>query len=261
MKRVDLNMVEHCRKLRTSCPPTQPNVTEDCVFYSDGEPIGFYLRQAPSRMASLLAIANNEFISSRVPKTKMSRGPQGTNKIRRERKGAGEDIEQLSCILGSVPKDPIMRRDYPKTSSVHLVSSARVYSKAMLLLAEASASLIKEILPDQHKTQKGLIETTPEKYRFGSLFTSSIANHNISAPYHRDTKNIVGCVNMILTKRLNTKGGNLNIPDYGATVDQCDGSVLVYPAWKNMHGVTPIVETHDKAYRNSFVFYPLKGVR
>jgi len=39
--------------------------------------------------------------------------------------------------------------------------------------------------------------------------------------------------------------------------DKC--SMLVYPAWRNLHGVTPITPTHDGGYRNSLIFYPLKA--
>jgi hypothetical protein len=98
-----------------------------------------------------------------------------------------------------------------------------------------------------------------DKWKLGNMFTSSISNYNISAPFHRDTGNIKNTVNVIITKRKNSTGGNLHIPDYNATVDQCDGSMLVYPAWRNVHGVTPIHATHDGGYRNSLVFYPLKA--
>ena len=64
---------------------------------------------------------------------------------------------------------------------------------------------------------------------------------------------------MLFRSRLNSKGGNLHVPDYGATMDSADNSMLVYPAWKNVHGVTPIIPTHEGGYRNSLVFYPLKA--
>jgi hypothetical protein len=32
-------------------------------------------------------------------------------------------------------------------------------------------------------------------------------------------------------------------------------------AWKNVHGVTPIVPTSKDGYRNSLVFYPLKAFK
>lgn len=64
---------------------------------------------------------------------------------------------------------------------------------------------------------------------------------------------------VIIAKKQNATGGNTTVPDYGATMDSCDNSMLVYPAWKNVHGVTPIIETFEGGYRNSLVFYPLKA--
>ena len=45
--------------------------------------------------------------------------------------------------------------------------------------------------------------------------------------------------------------------DYDACFNQTDNSLLVYPAWRNRHGVTPIVPTHQGGYRNSHVWYAL----
>jgi hypothetical protein len=129
----------------------------------------------------------------------------------------------------------------------------------MLMLALESEKLIAEILPQQYQTQVDLFKHVPEKWKFGNLFTSSISNYNISASFHRDIGNIVGAVNVIVCKRLNSKGGDLHIPDYDATIGQEDNSILVYPAWRNVHGVTPIIPTFEGGYRNSLVFYPLKA--
>ncbi len=74
---------------------------------------------------------------------------------------------------------------------------------------------------------------------------------------HRDNLNVKGTVNAIICKRRNATGGYLHVPDYGATFGQPDGSLLVYPAWRNMHGVTPIRETHKGGYRNSLIWYAL----
>jgi hypothetical protein len=57
----------------------------------------------------------------------------------------------------------------------------------------------------------------------------------------------------------NVSGGDLHIPDYNATIGQQDNSILVYPAWKNLHGVTPIIPIFENGYRNSLIFYPLKA--
>ena len=93
------------------------------------------------------------------------------------------------------------------------------------------------------------------------MFTSSISNFNIAAQYHRDTGNMLNSVNIIFTKRNNSKGGCLNVPDYDVTFEQADNSMLVYPAWKNIHGVTPIIPTAKNGYRNTLIFYPLKAFK
>lgn len=258
MKRIELEQIEHSVKIGDQCPAFEPNVTEDCIFYADGEPIGFFMRQMPKKACKLADLADKELRSKNVPK-------QGTQRVTEQKKAYDQkrkveyDINQYSTIIGSVPKNEVFKRHYFSRSSVHQVKSAQTFIKAMLLLAKESEKLIAETLPKQYEHQTKLFEDVPDEWKFGSLFTSSISNYNISAPFHRDAGNIVGAVNVIITKRRNSKGGNLNIPDYGATIDQCDNSILVYPAWRNVHGVTPIEPTYEGGYRNSLVFYPLKA--
>ena len=258
MKRVDLIMVEHSVKVGHECPYFEPNITEDCIFYDGEEPIGFYLTKMPDKMCKLADLADAELRSKRVPKTEMQR----PRMLGFDSKGKGivdRLCKQYSTILGGIPPKPHMKRPYPSISSVHSVKSAQTFIKSMLMLAKESEQLIKEVLPEQYQRQTKLFEAVPEQWRFANLFTSSISNYNISAPFHRDTGNIVGAVNVIICKKRNSKGGDLHIPDYGATIGQEDNSVLVYPAWKNIHGVTPIVPTHQDGYRNSLVFYPLRA--
>lgn len=256
MKRIDLIPVEHNRKIGEVCEYIEPNVTEDCIFYSDGEPIGFYLTKMPEKMCKLADLANVELRSENVPKTTMDRKkPLGEVNGKREYLV----VSQYSTILGSCPPKPHMKRPYASISSVHQAKSAQTFIKAMLLLAKESEQLIKEILPKQYEQQIELFKQVPDKWKFGNLFTSSISNYNISAQFHRDAGNIIGAVNVIICKQKNAKGGDLHIPDYNATIGQVDNSILVYPAWRNMHGVTPIIPTHEGGYRNSLVFYPLKA--
>lgn len=262
MKRIDLIPVQHGNKIGDICQYIEPNVTEDCIFYSEGEAIGFYLTKMPDKMCKLANLANAEFRSKNVPKSIMSRATVA-NKEQYDlmKKGLTEKtrVDQFSTIIGSIAPKAQFKRPYPNHSSVHKVQSANTFIKAMLMLATESEQLIKEILPHQHEKQLKLFEQVQKKWRFANLFTSSISNYNISAPYHRDVGNIVGAVNVIICKKHNSKGGDLNIPDYGATIGQQDNSILVYPAWKNLHGVTPIIPTHEGGYRNSLIFYPLKA--
>lgn len=254
MKRIDLIQQQHDVKIGDVCSHINPNVTEDSLFYYDNEPIGFYIKDISKhseKLAKLADIANTELRSKNVPKSEMGRtsGQRG--------KGS---VQQYSTIIGSVPPRPHNRRPYPSISSVHNVKTAQTFIKAMLLLCKESEQLIKKITPNIYERQKQIIETNiPKKWRFGELFTSSISNYNISAPFHRDAGNLEHCVNVIIAKKQNATGGNTTVPDYGATMDSCDNSMLVYPAWRNIHGVTPIVPTHSGGYRNSLVFYPLKA--
>lgn len=260
MKRIELQKVPHSVKIGEHCKQVQPNVTEDCILYENGEAVGFFMRNLPEKAAKLAQIANTEFLSDNVPKSKMNRSA-GVMKGYKEKgkHGTKEAVRQMSCIIGSIPPRPHMKRPYPSRSSTHRVTTAKMFIKAMMLLALESEKLIQEVMPEQYERQKELFKNVPEKWRFGNLFTSSISNYNIPAAFHQDTGNIMGTVNVIITKRRNATGGNLNVPDYGATFDQCDSSILVYPAWRNVHGVTPIEPTFKDGYRNSLVFYPLKA--
>ena len=265
MRTLDLTDIRddaHGVKVGMKCPDLEPNILEDTLFVEGGEPVGFYIKDIASfsqRAADLATIADSELRSERVPKTEMSRGPQGSKKDKLERLKAGKNlVTQYSAILGGVAPKPHMRRPYPTVSSVHSVNSARNFVKAMLLLCKESEGIVREIMPKQYESQKRLIaENAPPKYRFGDLFTSSISNFNIAADYHIDTANLRGCMNVIIAKRMDSKGGNTNIPAFNATVDSSDNSMLAYPAWKDIHGVTPITPLAEGGYRNTLVFYPL----
>ena len=114
-------------------------------------------------------------------------------------------------------------------------------------------------MEDQYLRQKEHMRRCAEKWKLGQLFTSGISNFNVAARYHRDVANWDDCVNVIMTKRHNAKGGNITIPDHDVVVDQCDSSILIYPAWRNVHGVTPIEPIKEDGYRNTHVLYCLKA--
>lgn len=264
MNILELTKVEHSVKVGDTCGHIEPNVLDDSLFMVDGKPIGFYIKDIvkySKKAAQLADIANAELKSDRVPKQEMSRGPQGSKADKLERQLKGKNlVTQYSTILGSIPPKPHMRRPYATRSSVHSVQTAKNFIKSMLLLAKESEQIIKQITPELYEVQKRTIaENVAKEWRFGDLFTSSISNFNIAADFHRDNGNLKGCSNVIIAKRSNSTGGCTTVPDYGATVDSRDNSMLYYPAWRNIHGVTPITPTHKGGYRNTLVFYPLKS--
>lgn len=261
MKKVELKQVEHQVKIGDDCPYHEPNITEDSIFYDGDEAVGFYIKEMPDKLCKLADLANAEFRSKNVPKSILNRLTAVKGMLKSEWTGSGDvaEVSQMSVILGSIAPKPMVRRPYPSISSVHQVKTAKTFIKAMLMLAKESEKVIHDILPEQYHKQVELFKKVPDQWKFGNLFTSSISNYNISAPFHRDTGNIVGAVNVIITKKHNAKGGDLHVPDYNATMDSANNSMLVYPAWRNVHGVTPIIPTHPGGYRNSLVFYPLKA--
>jgi hypothetical protein len=254
MKIIELVKTEHSVKIGDDCPSIVPNIVEDTLFVSNGATVGFYLKNVgkySKKALELSEIANREFLSNRVPKTVMNRSTgyhEGTN------------VKQFSTIIGSIQARPHMRRPYNSISAVHNKPSAKTFIKAMWLLALEAENVMKDVAPDVYAKQKEIFDRhVDKKWRFGNIFTSSISNFNIASGYHRDSGNIEGCANVIITRRDNSTGGNTTIPDYNATVDSADGSILVYPAWRNVHGVTPIIPTKAGGYRNSLVFYPLRA--
>ena len=267
MKTIKLKKVEHDVKVGKDCPYYEPNVKEDCFLEVDGEVIGFYIRDVSKyskKLSQLISISNKEFKSDNVPKSLLERSDvfakvykEGLTRKEAKKKGT----IQMSTILGSVAPKPHMRRPYPTISSVHREKKANTFIKAMWAASVEAENIIKQLTPNIHKSQLELFKDIDKKWRFGNIFTSSISNFNIAAAYHRDTGNIVGAVNVILTKRNNSNGGCLNVPDYNVTFEQADNSMLVYPAWKNIHGVTPIIKTSEDGYRNSLIFYPLKAFK
>jgi hypothetical protein len=252
MKTLELIKIDHQIKIGDICNDIEPTITEDILFLADGVPVGFYIKEITGNLKQLANVANAELLSDRVPKSEMRRS-SGLRDSQFE-------VKQYSTILGSCPPKPHMKRPYPAISSVHQVKTAQIFIKAMYMLCKEAEKTILEITPEIYKQQKKIItEKVPPKFRFGELFTSSISNFNIPAPFHRDAGNLEGCVNVIIAKKENAKGGNTTVPDYNLTVDSRDNSMLVYPAWKNVHGVTPIRPIAKDGYRNSLVFYPLKA--
>jgi hypothetical protein len=251
MKTIHLKQLAHSVKIGDQPKELPPTLFEDSLFIVDGKPIGFYLATLPEKLAKLVNVADAELNSVRVPKSEMRRssGLHGD---------AEKDVRQYSCIIGSIPPKPHMRRSYATKSSVHAVQTARTFVKAMTLAGRECLSVMQDVAPEVHAVhRKAVEERVPQEWRFADLFTSSISNYNIAAAIHQDNLNVKGAVNCIITKRRNSTGGNLYVPDYGVTFNSADNSLLVYPAWRNMHGVTPIVPTHPGGYRNSLVWYAL----
>lgn len=252
MKTVELQAREHGIKIGHECQDREPNVTEDTIFTLGGKAIAYYRKQVPKHMAGPLDYANTEFRSKRVPKSEMRRssGLKG-----------GADVRQYSTILGYVPPKPNMGRNYSTISSVHSKTSAWNFIMTMQILAELAAKDVERLLPEVYEEQKKQMSQVNKKHKLHDLWTSAICNYNIAASYHRDTANIPGTVNVIWTMKRRASGGHLHVPDYDLVLEGGHQSMIVYPAWFSIHGVTPIHEKTTDGYRNSLVLYPLRAAQ
>ena len=231
---VTLKPVQSPLKMGDDCPDIKPNITESCIIAdTDGSHVGLFLKELPKDLINLITIADQELRSDRVKKTTMERVvPDGPGKwIRRK---------QYSAILGSCAPRPHLRMPYPRRSQLHLEKSAATFIKAMLKAGPLAMGLVNHYIPSVYQHHNTVINNRlPQKWRFAKLFSSTISNCNIAAPIHQDNANIKGAINIILTKRQNSTGGNLHVPDFGATFDQSNNSLLVYPAYRNRHGRYP----------------------
>jgi hypothetical protein len=252
MEKILLLAQKHDYKFGDTVETKQPTVTQDSLFLDEsGNPIGFYIRKVKTLAAKYAAIADAELKSDRVPKTDMIRVGSVNNE-------SGLRFNQYSTQLGSIPPQPRLRRRWRSSASTHRHESARTFVKAMLKLCSSVERIIEEHMPEQAARQRAdVTENVEPQWRFGTMFTSSISNFNGAAQCHIDRRNRKGTVNAIYTKREASTGGDLFIPAYDATIYCGDDSLIVYPAWRDMHAVTPIIPLSDDGYRNSLIFYPI----
>lgn len=249
MKIHNLCKVDHKFKTGMKCPDIEPNIFEDTLFLLDEKPVGFFIRKINPKMQKIANFADCELRSERVPKGLMTRSSSYKNN--------NQHVAQYSVIIGGVPSRPQARRPYPNVSSVHRSKAARGFIRAMKYLAQLTEELISQHMPEQHSKQIQILDNAIEpRLRFSKMFTSSISNYNISAPFHQDNGNLKNTVNAIINKKFKVSGGNLYVPDFNLVFDGCDNSLVVYPAWMSIHGVTPIHAKNKSGYRNSLVFYP-----
>jgi hypothetical protein len=257
--------VRHGFKVGDEARPLGATLEEDCLLMEDGAVVGAYISSVSSLdpiADKLLRVMNAQLLTPAVPKSlmKRSRGLTESYRSGHSRRATGCQVEQYSTILGGVPPKPHMRRTYATASSVHGAKGAKPFIKAALALAGRTEVLMRLLSPELYAAHVKATRCVAREWRFGGTgWTSMIANANIAAKYHLDGANIRNTFNAIYTKRYGAKGGNLSVPDYGVTVDQGDGSLLLYPAWRNLHGVTEIEQEFAGGYRNSFVFYPLRA--
>lgn len=88
-------------------------------------------------------------------------------------------------------------------------------------------------------------------------FTSGIINKNNPLKYHMDTGNFKDVFSIMLGLKKDIKGGYLHIPELKVNLKISNGSLSMFDGQRFVHGVTPMVGTHEASYRFTIVFYSL----
>jgi len=187
---VELSKIEHDKKRGMTPGALEPNLTRSSVFTVSNQIVGFYLRELPADISAVLDFANKELLSDRVPKSAMNR-KQCKGKDDATGRYLYDTVTQHSCILGASPAKAHMRKHFPSISLVHKCPSAKKFVSAMIYLATKGGEIIRELAPEIYKNQKDIVEKfVKPKYRLTELYSSSISNFNIAAPYHQDMGNL-----------------------------------------------------------------------
>lgn len=261
MKTIQLNKTNET-KTGAQCPIKEPTITEDSLFVdSEGNHIGFYMRSVTPLMSKIASIANYELISKKVSIMKFERADvqkfHQMGYTKKEAQALG--TMQRSVIIGSVPAKPNMSKQYKSMSRVHAEEKSSIFIKSMIKLDQLAGDLMQEVSPELYEKHMEAMNGVEEQWKLTPLHTSSISNLSASLKLHKDRANLKGTLNVIIMKRFRADGGHLYLPEYDQTIEQCDDSIIVYPAWRDIHAVTPIHLTSASGYRNSLVFYTLKA--
>lgn len=161
-----------------------------------------------------------------------------------------------SRVFGYMPRI-VMRRDYCRESALHheLPETWQLLRQC----AQHIAGVYKLMLPNHYDDHQLLAKQALPIWRIDNTpFTSGIINQSAALAYHKDSGNFPGVWSAMLVVRKHVDGGELVVPEIGASVDLPHGSLLFFDGQKWLHGVTSIVRTRPDGRRYSCVFYSLK---
>lgn len=162
----------------------------------------------------------------------------------------------LSRTIGYSPRVTI-RRDFCTTSS-----TATTHPAEHVLITSYAAKVAKyyqEFAPALYAEHEQMTQKVLSDWRIEeSVFTSGIVNKNNPLPYHFDTGNFKNVWSNMLVFKHNVRGGYLAVPEYGLGFELRHNSLLMFDGQNILHGVTPIYQLTEDAYRYSIVYYSLQ---
>ena len=226
-------------KLRSTVPDRSPTHVGEFTMTDRGKPVIIVSKCPPDLLARLRWAALEYKMTTTLRAT-------GTR--------------NRSAVFGFASRNAVLRRegcrecggsiDSPGPHSV-LTDAAHVFSE-----------MLQEFYPERSASDRLIVDSQvlPEWHMAGSQWTSGVLNETSQLPYHYDANNLPTWNAMVVIRR-GTRGGHFSVPEYGVVLDCQDGDVVFMPAYKTLHGVTPIRKVDDDGYRYTAVYYSVARMR
>jgi hypothetical protein len=164
-----------------------------------------------------------------------------------------------SRIFGFQPR--LERRQRSFCNQTSLVKDHPKTEKMLRQLASEISGKYLSNAPEVFNNHKEMFSDVLEEWKIpDSLFTSGIINKNNPLNYHFDSGNFENVLSCMLVLRKNMAGGWLCVPEMDTKFLLKHNSLFMFDGQKLLHGVSPMAENGEDAYRFSIVYYSLKGM-
>ena len=178
-------------------------------------------------------------------------------KITKNRRTQG--LKTQSRIFGYMPREPI-RKNW--CSSVVMARQQPKEHAIVCQFATVLADYYQIYTPEIYDKHLKIVDekVLPQWKIKDSPFTSGIINKNNTLKYHFDSGNFRQVYSNMVGFKKDIEGGHLAMPEYDIALAIGDGSITFFDGQKILHGVTPITNLTEDAYRYTIVYYSLQGM-
>lgn len=169
-------------------------------------------------------------------------------------------MNYASRVFGYTAPQPLRRRYGVSVSSFN-----KDEPEALRMLEEFTKvcwELFTEVAPEKAAEHLSYVDGRihPDWLIAGKPFTSGIINNTAALPYHKDSGNIKGTWNNMLSIKDHVTGGGLYLPEYDVCFGVPDGTISGFDGQGAWHGVTPFMKKRSDAYRFTIVWYTKSGM-
>lgn len=166
-------------------------------------------------------------------------------------------LRNRSSVFGFAARNSVLRREGCRECGSSGEAPER--HDAIAGAAATFAAMLAEARPEETAREVAWSEehVRPEWRMGGTQWTSGVLNETSALPYHTDANNAPSWNAMVVVRR-GTRGGHFHVPEYNLTLPCRDGDVCFFPAYRVLHGVTPIRQVQEDGYRYSAVYYVVR---